>query len=524
MAKEHLSQSQIDGVQYRRAKLWQIILVACNALNGMAIYSLIGQASYAASIGFGISTLIVGGLLTFTRIFDAITDPLLAFLYDRVNTRWGKIRPLMLLGWAIQSLGIMAMFSWAASKGFGIPMFLITYMIYVIGYTIVNMTAQTLPALLTNDPKQRPTVGVWQTVFNYLVPMAFTIILNTVLLPKYGQITVTEAGGYAVNYSQAYLTAAATVTVLVSLVGVILCCIGISAYDKPENFEGTNKSGERLKWKDMWAVLSKNKPLQAYIIAASSDKIAQQAGSAAIVGTMLSGILIGNMTIATYLSVGGMLPSIIFAIIGARFCGKHGNKESIVNWAKYCIYANIVMIAFLTITWFTVGTHSIASLGVTMIVYILLTLVCNGFMMAGTTAGTAFMADVIDYELDRSGKYIPAVVSGTYSLVDKIVSSFSALIATACVALIGYTTTMPQPGDSPTGSIFAVTIFLRYGLAILGWLCTLWAMRKCYLGKAEMVDVQKRIAGKKAALHAQAPAQEQLVEDAVEEIEENTHA
>ena len=503
MAKEKLTQSEIDGVQYRRAKLWQIILVACNALNGMAIYSLIGQASYAASIGFGISTLLVGGLLTFTRIFDAITDPLLAFLYDRVNTPFGKIRPLMLLGWLIQSLGVMCMFSWTASKGFGVGMFLITYVVYVIGYTIVNMTAQTLPALLTNDPKQRPTVGVWQTVFNYLVPMAFTIILNTKLLPKYGEITMTEAGGYAVNYSQAYLTAAAIFTVLVSLVGVILCCVGISAYDKPENFRGTNKSAERLKWKDMWAVLSKNKPLQAYIISASSDKIAQQAGSTAIVGTMLSGILIGNMTIATYLSVGGMLPSIIFAIIGARYCGKHGNKEAIVNWAKYCIYANIVMIAFFTVTWFTVGTGTIASFGITMIIYILLTLVCNGFMMAGTTANTAFMADIIDYELDRSGKYIPAVVSGTYSLVDKIVSSFSALIATGCVALIGYTATMPQPGDTPTGAIFGVTMFLRYGLAILGWICTLLAMRTCRLGKSEMVEVQKRIEDKKAEAQAE---------------------
>ncbi|MBR0211385.1 MAG: MFS transporter [Oscillospiraceae bacterium] len=503
MAKEKLTQSEIDGVQYRRAKLWQIILVACNALNGMAIYSLIGQASYAASIGFGISTLLVGGLLTFTRIFDAITDPLLAFLYDRVNTPFGKIRPLMLLGWLIQSLGVMCMFSWTASKGFGVGMFLITYMVYVIGYTIVNMTAQTLPALLTNDPRQRPTVGVWQTVFNYLVPMAFTIILNTKLLPKYGEVTMTEAGGYAVNYSQAYLTAAAIFTVLVSLVGVILCCVGISAYDKPENFRGTNKSAERLKWKDMWAVLSKNKPLQAYIISASSDKIAQQAGSTAIVGTMLSGILIGNMTIATYLSVGGMLPSIIFAILGARYCGKHGNKEAIVNWAKYCIYANIVMIAFFTVTWFTVGTGTIAGFGITMIIYILLTLVCNGFMMAGTTANTAFMADIIDYELDRSGKYIPAVVSGTYSLVDKIVSSFSALIATGCVALIGYTATMPQPGDTPTGAIFAVTMFLRYGLAILGWICTLLAMRTCRLGKSEMVEVQKRIEDKKAEAQAE---------------------
>ena len=492
MAKERVTQSQIDGVEYRRAKLWQIILIAFNALNGMAVYILIGQASYAASIGFGISTLLVGGLLTFTRIFDAVTDPLLAFLYDRVNTRWGKVRPLMLLGWAIQSLGIMAMFSWTASKGFGVGMFLITYMIYVIGYTIVNMTAQTLPALLTNDPKQRPTVGVWQTVFNYIVPMAFTIILNTVILPRHGG-----------EYNQGYLTAAATVTVIVALFGVLLVCVGVSAYDKPEFFRGTNKTEERLKFRDMWAVLSKNKPLQAYIISASSDKIAQQAGSAAIVGTMLSGILIGNMTIATYLSVGGMLPSIIFAIIGAKYCGRHGNKEAIVNWAKYCIYANIAIIAFFAVTWFTVGTHSIAHLGVTMILYILLTLVCNGFMMAGTTANTAFMADIIDYELDRSGKYIPAVVSGTYSLVDKIVSSFSALIATACVALIGYTTTMPQPSDSPTGQIFWVTMFLRYGLAILGWLCTLWAMRKCNLGKTEMVEVQKRIADKKAEAEAE---------------------
>ncbi|MBR6818513.1 MAG: hypothetical protein IKM86_08010, partial [Acidaminococcaceae bacterium] len=40
-----------DGVQYRRAKLWQIILVAFNAFNGMAMYFLIGLASYSASIG-----------------------------------------------------------------------------------------------------------------------------------------------------------------------------------------------------------------------------------------------------------------------------------------------------------------------------------------------------------------------------------------------------------------------------------------------------------------------------------------
>ena len=65
-----LSASEIDGVQYRRAKLLQIILYACNAFGGMTVYSLIGMASYAASIGFGIGTAVIGVILTGTRILD----------------------------------------------------------------------------------------------------------------------------------------------------------------------------------------------------------------------------------------------------------------------------------------------------------------------------------------------------------------------------------------------------------------------------------------------------------------------
>ena len=485
MATNKISASMADGVEYRRAKLWQIILVAANGLNGMAVYSLIGMASYSASIGYGIATAIIAGLLTFTRIFDAITDPLLAFLYDRMNTRWGKVRPLMLLGWAVQSLGLFFMFTAFSSKGHGVPTFLLCYMLYVIGYTIVNMTAQTLPALMTNDPKQRPMVGVWFTIFNYMVPMILTIVLNVVMLPRFGG-----------TYNQAFLSAATFLVIFVSLIGVILVCIGVSAYDKPEFFEGTKKGDQRLKVKDMISVLKSNRPLQCYIASAASDKIAQQAQSASVVTTMLLGILIGNMGLGTILSVIGMLPSIIFAFIGAKYAGKHGHKESIVRWTTLSLIANAVMILFFII----IEPSSIAHMGITMILFVLLTLVCNGFAMGITTSNTGFMADIIDYELDRSGKYIPAVITGTYSLVDKIVSSFSAAIATGCVAIIGYTATLPQPGDEATAGVFWMTMFLRYGLAIIGWLVTLLAMRFCGLDRKEMIEVQKRISEKKAEL------------------------
>ena len=101
------------------------------------------------------------------------------------------------------------------------------------------------------------------------------------------------------------------------------------------------------------------------------------------------------------------------------------------------------------------------------------------------------MSDIVDYELDRGGRFVPAVVSGTYSLIDKIVSSFSAVIATGCVALVGYTATMPQPGDPLTPAIFWLTMFIVYGLPILGWLRTLIVMKFFRLTKADMVDIQK---------------------------------
>ena len=153
-------QSEIDGVTYRRARMWQIILVSMNAFIGMSFYSLIGLASYSASIGFGIATVAVGGILTFTRIFDAITDPMLAFIYDKVNTRFGKVRILMAGGWLIMVFAVLFMYNWAAGKGHGIVMFLILYVIYIIGYTLFNMTGQTLYALMTNDPRQRPMIEI----------------------------------------------------------------------------------------------------------------------------------------------------------------------------------------------------------------------------------------------------------------------------------------------------------------------------------------------------------------------------
>lgn len=470
---------------YRKAKMWQIILYAFNALGGMAVFILMNQVSYAASIGFGISTTLIGVILTGSRIFDAVTDPMLAFLYDRINTKFGKLRILIIIGFIIESIAIWLMFEGLMYKQAGVIMFILLNAIYVIGYTIINMTIQTIPALLTNDPKQRPMVSVWTTLFYFLVPTVLSIVFNVVILKK--------AGG---SFNTAYLSMAMRIVLALAFLGNLLCCIGISAIDKPANFRGTSEKFEPLKFKDMVDVLKFNKPLRAYIAAAASDKIAQNAGSQSVITTLLYGIIIGDMGLASILGLVSMIPSIIFAVFGAKYVGKKGSRQGIINWTIASIVASIVSIIFFIV----IDPSKIANKGIETVIYVILRIVVSGCMMCVTIANSSFMADTIDYELDRSGKYIPAVITGTYSLIDKIISSFGALIATSAIALIGYTSTVPQPGDKMTTGVFVVSMILTYGLPILGWIVTLIAMKDCNLTSEEMEKVQERISRKKEAI------------------------
>ena len=52
-----------------------------------------------------------------------------------------------------------------------------------------------------------------------------------------------------------------------------------------------------------------------------------------------------------------------------------------------------------------------------------------------------------------------------------------------------------------------MTLALMYVLPIIGWIITLIAMKPCKLDKAEMVEVQKRIAEKKAEAKAELAAE-----------------
>jgi GPH family glycoside/pentoside/hexuronide:cation symporter len=68
------------------------------------------------NIGLGMDALWVGVIGSASRIFDAVTDPMLGYISDNTRSRWGRRRPYILLG-AI-SAGIVFALMWQLPSGY----------------------------------------------------------------------------------------------------------------------------------------------------------------------------------------------------------------------------------------------------------------------------------------------------------------------------------------------------------------------------------------------------------------------
>ena len=101
-------------------------------------------------------------------------------------------------------------------------------------------------------------------------------------------------------------------------------------------------------------------------------------------------------------------------------------------------------------------------------------------------------ADVVDYELSRSGKYLPGVVAATYNFIDRLISSLATTIASLAVGLAGYTAVAPQPTDAPTPLLKVIGLALYFGMPIASWVIGLFAMKRYELTRERMVEVQRK--------------------------------
>jgi GPH family glycoside/pentoside/hexuronide:cation symporter len=133
---------------------------------------------------FGIPAAAAGTMFLLTRIFDAVNDPIMGTIADRVNTRWGKFRPFVFF-FGIP-LAIMGVFTFT-TPDFDISGKLvyayITYNLLMVMYTIVNVPYSALMGVITPNSMERTELSS----FRFVAAFAGGLIVqgSTIYLVKY---------------------------------------------------------------------------------------------------------------------------------------------------------------------------------------------------------------------------------------------------------------------------------------------------------------------------------------------------
>ena len=483
--------------QTRTLKPWQIVLAPASACVPTMFIILMTFASYVATGVYGAATVLAGTIITSTRVFDAITDPLIGIWSDRFESKWGRARPLSILGWLIMSVAVFSMFNLGLGGGLGsvsVWIFALIYFIYIIGYTIFGVGSGLVQPIMARDPKQRAKMARWSTVYTTILSNTINIILAATLMPKH-------------NYKMGLPLFADLCVMVICATGVLIALTHIAVtaagVDVPETYVG--KSKEPVKLKDALDLILHNRELQMYTVAAASDKLALQTASNSAIAVMIFGIIIGNYGFNASLSMVNMAVTLVLLLFFvSRLAGNSGLKKANILWTSISIATYAAMWIFLLV----VDTLQITVNPVLKVLFIVLYCAMGASKMATSCVSNPLRFDIIDYEFSRSGRYMPAVVNTTYSFVDKLISSLASTIVALAVAAIGYTEGMPQATDPLTSGVFWVGTFLWLGMPILGYVCTLIAMRWYKLDKKTMEEVQRKNAETRAALKAAQAAEQ----------------
>ena len=102
----------------------------------------------------------VAGIILAARIFDALTDPLMGFIIDNTNTRWGKFKPWITVGIITSPIFTILLFTdFNLQGGAYIVSFAVFYFMWGISYTTHDISYWSMLPALTVDQKEREKIG-----------------------------------------------------------------------------------------------------------------------------------------------------------------------------------------------------------------------------------------------------------------------------------------------------------------------------------------------------------------------------
>lgn len=432
-----------------RASFWQLIGFAGNNAATNSLFVILG--GYFIVFGsnvYLISAALLGTVAMVTRLFDAITDPIIGVMVDKTNTKLGRFRPYMIAGSLISNIFFLLIFSGQdfGSKGLNLAFLIAMYVVFVIGYTFQTSISKAGQNVLTSDPKQRTTLNAISGLMTMIVFMAGLMLWPSMVQAKGADI--------AANWmSLAYIM------VGLQLFFTFIAVLGIWKKDIPENYL-IQTSKDKPSVKEYISLFKNNKALQMLVVAASTNKFAMTIGQGLLV--LFYFYVVGDSDMQTKVTPTGIIFMLLATFTVLVYTNKVGRKKAFKD------------LSFAAMVWGIIAIFIIAAIPNNFLVLVLV-LGVNGYLMGGTDLNVIPMiADAADYENYKTGRFIPGMIGTSFSFIDKVISSFGSLILGILLTVLGYISFAETP-TSP--KLFWGVLIAYFLFPALGHLASVIAMK-----------------------------------------------
>ena len=410
-------------------------------------------------------------LFLITKIWDAINDPIIGALVDsRKDNGKGKFIPWIrafALPMAVTCvLGFANIRDWA--YGAKLIYMFVTYVVYEILYTCVNVPYGSLSSVMTDDVNQRTDLSRYRSLGGTIF-MTVAVIIGPLFLYKDNQ-PVPER---FVILSAAF-----------AAVGFV--CLMLTSFWCKERIVAepiVKEEKQKINYLEVIKEIGKNRALIGCMLASFIGMV----GASVVNGlnTYLYKDYFGNVKLSAMSGMLSVLWSLI-AFVGIKFVAKKFGKK---EWIMYSATFSVIVYAILHFFPITDGMTFI---------------IVNGICYLGVCGFQvliwALVNDSIDYHELIHGKRNEGIVYSAYSFVRKLANAVSASLANFALVWIGYDYTATTQTAEVTKSIWSGYTTLY----VVGYLAAVLVMKFVYpLTKEktqEMIDtLAKRRAEKNEA-------------------------
>lgn len=118
---------------------------------------------------FGLSLVDATFLMLVTRIWDAVSDPMMGIIADRTSTRWGRYRPYLL--WIAVPFAVVGVLLFTTPEGWSYEAKRIwayaTYILMMTVYTAINVPYGAMLGVVTDDSDEKTVFSSFRMFFAY---------------------------------------------------------------------------------------------------------------------------------------------------------------------------------------------------------------------------------------------------------------------------------------------------------------------------------------------------------------------